>query len=168
MSDFITYMRRLADSHAACGHYGTAHVYQSSLNALLSFLRRTRLPFDAVTPSLLKSFEEHLLSRGRSWNTVSTYLRMLHATYNRAVSEGLAPYVPQQFKHLCTGTRSERKRALSRREMAFLFRLQEAGTLPCDLQETLDYFLLMFLLRGIPFVDLAYHSELSLESSPKP
>lgn len=153
--DFVTYMQSVTLSYAASGRYGTAHVYQSSLNALVAFLEKGQLPFDGLNPALLKAFESHLLAGGRSWNTVSTYLRMLRSVYNRAVSEGAAPYIPQLFKYLYTGTRSEHKRALDRREMASLFRLHRERKLPARLRQTLDIFLLMFLLRGIPFVDLA-------------
>lgn len=152
--DFVTYMQSVTLTYIASGRYGTAHVYQSSLNALVAFLETEQLPFDNLNPALLKAFENHLLSGGRSWNTVSTYLRMLRSVYNRAVSEGAAPYIPQLFKYLYTGTRSEHKRALDRHEMARLFHLRREGNLPTRLRQTLDIFLLMFLLRGIPFVDL--------------
>ncbi len=35
-------------------------------------------------------------------------------------------------------------------------RLSKSSTIPSDLRRTKELFILMFLLRGLPFVDLAY------------
>ncbi|WP_394287155.1 phage integrase SAM-like domain-containing protein [Bacteroides pyogenes] len=39
-------------------------------------------------------FEGYLLSQGLSFNTVSTYLRLLRAVYNRGIRCGAAAYSP--------------------------------------------------------------------------
>ena len=98
--------------------------------------------------------------RGRdcSWNTVSTYMRTLRAVYNRAVDRHLAVYVPHHFRYVYTGTKADRKRALDKEDMERLMKElpkqihQGRG----ELQRTRAYFFLMFMLRGMPFVDLAY------------
>ena len=56
---------------------GTAHIYQASRNALSAFLKAHDIPFKRVRPELLKQFERFLRRRGNSWNTVSTYMRVL-------------------------------------------------------------------------------------------
>ena len=45
-----------------------------------------------LTPGWLQSYQEYLLKQSLLWNTISTYMRMLRAVYNRAVDMGLAPY----------------------------------------------------------------------------
>ena len=67
------------------GNFGTAHIYRSSLNAIIVYCGKGDFTFDKVTPGWLKGFEVHLRSRGCSWNRVSTYLRTFRAVYNRAV-----------------------------------------------------------------------------------
>lgn len=144
------------------GNYGTAHVYRSSLNALIAFHGNDNLPFRKVTPEFLKRFETYLRARHCSWNTVSTYMRMLRAVYNRAVDRYRAAYVPHHFHHVYTGTRAERKRSLEKEEMERLIREsprglpEKKGAGSEKLSRTRGLFVLTFLLRGIPFVDLAY------------
>lgn len=157
MKDFFLFMKEAADGLQRAGRYGTAHVYRSSLNALKAFHGETRLPFRRMTPEFVKCFESYLRGKGCSWNTVSTYMRTLRAVYNRAVECGSAVYVPRLFRHVYTGTRADRKRALDNGEMACLL---DGETLQRgysdELRQTKELFVLMFLLRGMPFVDLAY------------
>ena len=72
------------------GQWGTAHVYQSAYNSFAPFSCCRDIPFKKFTPALLKDFEIYLRKRKCSWNTVSTYMKVLRATYNRAVDEGYA------------------------------------------------------------------------------
>ena len=47
-------------------------------------------------------------------------MKVLRATYNRAVDEGYASYVPRHFRHVQTGVSSERKRSLEASDMGGL------------------------------------------------
>lgn len=87
-------MDRMIEERKAEYALGTAHIYQASRNALSAFLKAHDIPFKRVRPELLKQFERFLRRRGNSWNTVSTYMRVLRAVYNRAVDRRLAPHVP--------------------------------------------------------------------------
>ncbi len=158
MGNLISFMKKVADGLRESGNYGTAHIYRSSMSAVITFNEGTNLPFRKVTPEFLKSFEAHLRGRNCSWNTVSTYMRTLRAVYNRAVDRRIAPYVPHHFRYVYTGTRADRKRALEKEDMERLMnelpRKQHSEN--GELQRARGLFFLMFLLRGIPFVDLAY------------
>lgn len=154
--DLIKFMNSVAEELRLRGCYGTAHVYRSSMNALCTFNNGKELPFCKITPEFLKHFETYLRQRGCSWNTVSTYLRTLRATYNRAIDNRSAPYVPHLFKHVYTGTRADKKRALDAGDMALLLNARQAEKVPQSLNRAQGLFVLMFLLRGLPFVDLAY------------
>ena len=87
-------------------------------------------------------------------------MKVLRAVYNRAVDDGYALYIPRLFKHVHTSVCADQRRALEATDIGNL--LQEAEqmpvytTLPLELQRTKIIFALMFLLRGIPFVDLVY------------
>ena len=105
-------MKQVAMGLQVEGNFGTAHVYRSSLNAIIAYCGGRRFAFSEVTSEWLKGFEVYLRSRGCSWNTVSTYLRTFRAVYNRAVDLGKAPYVPHLFRSVYTGTRADHKRAL--------------------------------------------------------
>ena len=94
---------------------------------------------------------------GCSWNTVSTYLRTFRAVYNRAVDLHRAPYVPHLFRSVYTGTRADHKRALCDDDMKKVFcKLSQSSGVSPNMRRAQELFILMFSLRGIPFVDLAY------------
>ena len=83
--------------------WGTAHIYQATSNAFSAFVNNQELPLRKLNSAILKRFENHLRQRNCSWNTVSTYMKVLRAIYNRAVDNGYALYVPRLFKHVHTG-----------------------------------------------------------------
>ena len=85
MLKVVTFMKQVARGLQMGGNFGTAHVYRSSLNAIIAYCGKEDFTFYEVSPEWLKGFEVHLRSRGCSWNTVSTYLRTFRAVYNRAV-----------------------------------------------------------------------------------
>ena len=98
------------------GRYSTAHVYRCAIMAALQF-GGFELCLDAVTPVWLSAYQEHLLARNLLWNTISTYMRMLRALYNKAVDVGLAAHIPRHFKHVFTGRQRNHQRVLERLEM---------------------------------------------------
>ena len=86
MLKVVAFMKQVAEELRMGGNFGTAHVYRSSINAIIAYHGEGDFSFDEVTPEWLKGFEVHLRGRGCSWNTVSTYLRTFRAVYNRAVN----------------------------------------------------------------------------------
>ena len=160
MLNVLTFMKEVADGLQMGGNFGTAHVYRSSLNAIIAYRGKDDFAFNEVTSEWLKGFEVYLRGRGCSWNTVSTYMKVLRAIYNRAVDNGYALYVPRLFKHVHTSVCADQRRALEVSDIGNLLceteKASSCGSLPIELQTTKNIFALMFLLRGIPFVDLAY------------
>ena len=140
--------------------WGSAHIYQSTQNAFLTFCGNPDFRMEDLSPSVLKHFEQHLHQRGRSWNTIATYMRSLRSAYNRGVDTYRVPYVPRLFEHVHTGARSHVKRALAcsdiKRLLLWLEKEENWKKVSYDLCETGALFALMFLLRGLPFVDLAF------------
>ncbi len=157
MGNFIVFMREVANELRENGNQGTAHVYYSSLNAIIAFQGNERLSFQEITPEWLKRFEGSIRARGCSWNTVSTYLRTLRAVYNRAIDRRKANYVPHLFRSVYTGTRADRRRALVDDDLQKVFSSTSSSSIVrAELKRTHELFMLMFMLRGLPFVDLAY------------
>ncbi|WP_288180303.1 phage integrase SAM-like domain-containing protein, partial [Bacteroides sp. CAG:633] len=140
------------------------HVYRSTLHRILDFTGGQPLTFGEVTPLWLKAFQNYLLGRQLQWNSVSTYMRMLRAVYLRAVDAGMAVFRPRLFKGVYTGTRVTVKRALSENDLRKLNEPKPAVR-ECSLERTRMLFLLLFMLRGIPFVDIAYLRKCDLQDN---
>lgn len=162
---FSTIVEELRES----GRWGTAHIYQASSNAFSAFTNYQALSLRKLSPTVLKRFENHLRQRNCSWNTVSTYIKTIRSTYNRAVDMKCVRYTPRLFEHVYTGTRADRKKALETSDISYLVRETEMGmqekSFPNNLQKTRIFFVLMFMLRGIPFVDLAYLHKRDLQGN---
>ena len=79
MSKVLGFMKQVARGLQVEGNFGTAHVYRSSLNAIIAYRGKDDFAFNEVTSEWLKGFEVYLRGRGCSWNTVSTYLRTLQS-----------------------------------------------------------------------------------------
>ena len=147
----VSFMDHIIHKFEKEDRHSSAHVYRSTKNSFLTFIDVKRIHDFQLSANLLKGFENYLIERQLSWNTVSTYMRMLRATYNRAVEQGVARYIPNLFKGVYTGVQSQTKRALPPPVMARLIHRDTLKAFPES-----EWFALMFLLRGIPFVDLAH------------
>lgn len=164
---FIPFMKSVIVALRESGKLGTAHIYRSTFRALKLYWGDRSLVFSRLTASWLKGFESFLRGRGCKWNTVSTYMRVLRAVYNRALSRGVAPYVPLLFRDVYTGTRSNCKRSVSADELSTVFSHKSVAckSLPSGLRFTYGLFVLMFMLRGMPFVDIAYLRKCDLHAN---
>lgn len=144
------------------GRHSTAHVYRSTLNRVREFEGgRPSFPLRSLTRTWLKSFESHLYRQEKSFNTISTYMRMLRAVYNRAAARRLIPFDPLLFRRMHTGSRAGCSRALPADAMRRI--LNPHRELPADLEAVRRHFVLLFLLRGLCFVDLAYMRRADLQ-----
>ena len=151
-------LRDLEMQHRQNGKWSTASLYATVSNAITDFAHGQALNFDAFSPGLLKDFENHLRAKNHSWNTVSTYMRILRTAYKQAVVLNYASFQPYIFNKVYTGVVADRENALDIREMERLTKvcMDKGNELSPSQQQALQYFVLMFMLRGLPFVDLAY------------
>ena len=143
------YMIRLR----AAARFSTAKSYQDALNSLIRFFGRDEIAYDDITRANLRRYQDDLLRRGRSWNTVSTYMRRVRCVYNQAVDGGEATYVPNLFKEIFTGVESRRKKAVTQEEIR---RLITAPVGSPGLRQAQLAVTLMFQYGGMAFVDLSH------------
>lgn len=146
------------------GKFPAMHVYACTLRSYEKFCAEERHPKNTTaslsmqeifTPERLKEYEDWLVGQQSSPNTISTYMRTLQAVYNRWMSPGIEGYNPVLFKDVYTKVESRTKRALTAEQMEQL-RNTDFSVLTLRQQQVLTYFLLMFMLRGMPFIDLAH------------
>ena len=164
-SNLTLFMKQLIRSLKEEERFSTAHIYQSTLNAFMLFCKTDAIRFNQMERSRLKQFENHLRNKGCTWNTVSTYMRTLRSIYNKAVDDGLAEEKPRLFRHVYTGVKANTKRALDAKDMSKLLSASLPRPLPQSMKESRAWITLMFLLRGMPFVDLAHLRKTDLQDS---
>ena len=75
---FNEFMNKTIDELKDEKRYGTAHIYQSTLNAFSEFCGCKIVYFHQLNRANLKEFETYLRDKQLSWNTVSTYMRTLY------------------------------------------------------------------------------------------
>ena len=167
MPDLVSYMQLVIEQLENARKRPAAHTYTYALRSFTLFWGEGMpIPVDKVfTSGKLKEYEEWMRREGRkrkdgepkglSLNSISTYLRNLKAVYNRLVDEKLLPYDSKLFDDVYTKVESQIKRALDTEQMNVLL-YTDFEQLPKGLQSPLVHFRLMFLFRGMPFIDLAH------------
>nr|WP_303777000.1 site-specific integrase [Bacteroides intestinalis] len=162
--DLRLYMPEVIGMLKREGKFPAMHVYACTLRSYEKFCAEERYPKNTTaslsmqeifTPERLKEYEDWLAGQQSSPNTISTYMRTLQAVYNRWMSPGIEGYNPVLFKDVYTKVESRTKRALTAEQMEQL-RNTDFSVLALRQQQVLTYFLLMFMLRGMPFIDLAH------------
>lgn len=137
----------------ATNRFGTALNYEKTMKNFVEFLGGVNLPFSAMTERLIADYNAFLVQRGMVRNSISFYMRIMRAVYNKAVRQKLVEQ-SHPFTEVYTGIDRTRKRAVSESIIAQLYRLE----LPNDSQLAFvrDVFVFSYCTRGMAFVDIAY------------
>lgn len=131
----------------------TAAAYRQALNSFCGFRHGVDILIDELTPEIIEDYQLNLRARGNSLNTVSFYMRILRAAYNRAV-ESAAVENRHPFRRVFTGLAKTRKRAVP---IAIIKRIKNLDLAnDAELDFARDMFLLSFYLRGMSLVDMAF------------
>lgn len=166
--DLASYMQAVIEQLEADKKRSAVHTYTYALKSVTEFYGGEETPMsvdEVFTSGRLKEYEEWMKlegmrkkngkPKGLSLNTISTYMRNLKAVYNRLADEKVLTYNPKLFDGVYTKVESQTKRALEAGQMNTLLHA-DMEELPEGVRCALAYFLLMFLFRGMPFIDLAY------------
>lgn len=131
----------------------TAETYTSTFNSFMRFRKDNDALLDEINSDLMMEYEAYLKAQGVTMNTVSFYMRILRAAYNRAVEKGLTGQ-SNPFRHVYTGIDKTVKRAIP------LKAIRRIKDLDLSLKPSLDFardmFLFSFYTRGMSFIDIAY------------
>lgn len=148
---FLSFIEQVSREALLCGRFKSAEAYRSAGRSLSRFLKGRDLAFDELDPRLVGRYEGWLRSCGVVPNTVSYYMRLLRAVYNKGRRRGLVSR-EHPFREVYTGIDTTRKRAVDEGTMHRLRDLRLEG--PDAFAR--DLFLLSFYTRGMSFVDLAF------------
>ena len=150
---FNDYIRQQIVRLKRLGKIRTSETYTAALKSFSSFMKGSDMLFGELNSDLLMEYEAYLKNRGNSPNTISFYMRILKAVYNRAVENGLTGQ-RNLFKSVYTGVEKTLKRAIHLNDIRRIKRLDLS--LKPHLDFARDMFLFCFYTRGMSFVDMAY------------
>lgn len=158
---FNTYIRQQIARLKRLGKIRTSETYTAALRRFSSFMNDKEVLFDQLNADLIAEYEAYLKGRGNSPNTISFYMRILKAVYNRAVEDGLTEQ-RYPFRSVYTGVEKTLKRAISLND------LKRIKGLDLSLKPNLDFardmFLFCFYTRGMSFIDMAYLRKKDLQN----
>ncbi len=149
----LVYIGRLVAAMKADRRLGTARNYTKAGNSLCSFLKGKDVPLIRMDETLILGYNNYLRERGVVRNTVSFYMRILRAVYNKAVRDGL---VRQNFpfRNVYTGIDKTRKRALDEEAVRKILKLDLRDSPSLALSR--DIFIFSYCMRGMSFVDIVF------------
>ena len=159
-SSFFSFMHGVIAQLKQLGKVRTSETYAVTLRSFTVFREDADVPFDGISSDMMLLYEAWLKARGIRMNTVSFYMRILRAVYNRAVEKGLtAQNYP--FLHVYTGVDKTVKRAIPVKAIKALKELNLS--LKPSLDFARDMFMFSFYTRGMSFVDMAYLKKADLQ-----
>lgn len=149
----FSFMETNIASLRRAGRIRTSETYRTTLSSFMKFMDGKDIMLNSVDSDLMTSYESYLKGQGISMNSVSFYMRILRAMYNRAVEKG-ATRQRHPFKYVYTGIEKTVKRAVSFKV------IKQIKEMDLSLMPTMafarDMFLFSFYTRGMSFVDMAY------------
>ena len=159
----FNFMESLIDKLKQNGKLRTSETYRATLNSFRKFRDGEDIMLDCLTSDIMEAYEAWHKSHGVAPNTISFYMRVLRAVYNRAVEQEIIES-RNPFRHVYTGVDKTVKRALP------FDVIKKIKNLDLSLTPNLDYardmFILSFYLRGMSFIDLAFLKKSDFKNGP--
>ena len=134
-------------------HIGTANNYRAALGSFRRFSNDEDVMLEAIDHVLMEDYQSYLKRQELMPNSISFYMRILRAVYNRAVEEELTQD-RKPFRNVFTGMEKTVKRAISLSDVKRIKSL-ELSSKP-HLEFARDIFLFLFYCRGMSFIDAAF------------
>ncbi|MDE6091246.1 MAG: site-specific integrase [Duncaniella sp.] len=149
----FNFMEKLILKYKQNGKIRTSETYTSTLKSFRKFRKDEDIMLDCITSEVMEEYEAWLRNNGLIPNSISFYIRVLRAVYNRAVEEGIIDN-RYPFRKVYTGVDKTVKRALPITIIKKIIKLELSMAPALDLAR--DIFLLSFYLRGMSFIDMAF------------
>lgn len=157
----ISFMKEQIDYLRRCKQYGTAKNYERAMRSFAKFLDGD-IAIIAFNEQLVENYNAYLSQRGLIRNSISFYMRIIRAVYNKAVRRHLVEQT-KPFLNVYTGIDKTRKRAVDESIIANLCKL-DLTKVP-QLEMTRDIFIFSYCARGMAFVDIAFLKKKNIENS---
>lgn len=159
---WIKYMEKVIREKASDRAEATLRNYRSTLLLFKQFLQGKDIPLKKVDQPLFKRFEQYLLARKLTVNTVSFHCRILRMVWNYALREGLIEKQLSPFYNICTQVVKTRKRAVDEETIK---RLEALSPEDEGMDFARDLFLFCYYARGMAFIDLAFLTQENIKGN---
>jgi len=157
----FNFMESLIIQFKQNGKIRTSETYIAALNSFKRFRNGGDLMLDCLTSEIMEAYEAWHRDKGNSPNTISFYIRILRAVYNRAVEEEIIEN-RHPFRHVYTGVDKTTKRALP---LPIIRKIKNLDlSLAPELEYARDMFMMSFYLRGMSFIDMSYLKKTDLKN----
>lgn len=160
-ASLFSFMHSIIIQLRQLGKIRTSETYTATLKSFMEFREEQDVPLDGINSDLMLLYEAHLKAKGVRMNTISFYMRILRAVYNRAVEKELTPQ-KYPFRHVYTGVDKTVKRAVPIKVIKALKELDLSMKSSLDFAR--DMFMFSFYTRGMSFVDMAYLKKTDLQN----
>ena len=160
-ASLFTFMHGVIAQLKQLGKIRTSETYTATLKSFMAFRKDQDVPLEGISSDLMLLYEAYLKARGVRMNTISFYMRILRAVYNRAVEKGLTEQ-QNPFRHVYTGVDKTVKRAIPIKAIKALKELDLSMKPSLDFAR--DMFMFSFYTRGMSFVDMAYLKKSDLQN----
>lgn len=137
----------------------TSETYTATYRSFMRFMDNKDVAIDEFDEKLMGEYENFLKMTGAGLNTVSFYMRIMRAVYNRAVDEGITDQ-RYPFKKVYTGIARTVKRALRFDDIRRIKNVDLSNE--PNLAFARDMFMFSFYTRGMSFVDMSFLSKSNL------
>ncbi|MCR4765086.1 MAG: site-specific integrase [Bacteroidaceae bacterium] len=148
-----SWIAHLSDEFRLEGRIRTSITYRAALKSFMLFRKNKDIKIKDLDTHIIQQYERFLLEKGLVPNSISFYMRILRAAYNKACDQGYVPY-QQLFKRVYTGVSKTTKRAIP---LADIRRIKQVKLESySSLALARDMFMFSFYTRGMSFVDMAF------------
>lgn len=152
-SSLFCYMGNVIVRLQRLNRIGTANNYRAALGGFRRFRNNEDVMLETIDHILIEEYQSYMKQQGLALNSISFYMRILRAVYNRAVGEGLVQD-RKPFRTVFTGMEKTVKRAISVKDIRRIKEL-ELSVRP-SLEFARDVFMFLFYCRGMSFIDAAF------------
>lgn len=154
------YMEKIIKELESNKQSSTADNYKSTLKSFKRFRKGKNITLGKINDKMMQQYEMYLKNEGIKMNTISFYMRVMRAVYNRAVNDGLATE-KQPFRNVYTGIDKTEKKAIPLQTIKAIKELYMPSR---ALHFARDMFLFSFYTRGMSFIDMAYLKKTDLSN----
>lgn len=155
--DVFSYLESYMEQLDKEGRSGTASSYKCAYNSFKSFInskKRKYLPFGEITPEWLQSYENWMITSGKSLTSTGIYLRSLRTIINMAIEDGIfsQEFYPFGKRKYTIPAGRNVKKALTIQEIKAIVNFETKTSAE---QKAKDIWMLSYLCNGANMKDLA-------------